>query len=104
MRFTRLQNAVLGMSLLAVMGLVVITAAPLAFGQTNTTGDVAGIVADSSGAIVPGATLSLTSVATGATRSTTSNSSGEYRFSQLPPGRYTLSVTASGFERAKQTL
>jgi Carboxypeptidase regulatory-like domain len=104
MRFTRLQNAVLGMSLLAVMGLVVNTTAPLAFGQTNTTGDVAGLVADSSGAIVPGATLTLTSLATGAARSTTSNSSGEYRFSQLPPGRYSLSVTASGFEKSKQTL
>jgi len=104
MRFTRLQNAVLGMSLLAVMGLVVNNTAPLAFGQTNTTGDVAGLVADSSGAIVPGATLTLTSLATGAARSTTSNSSGEYRFSQLPPGRYSLSVTASGFEKSKQTL
>jgi hypothetical protein len=104
MRFTRLQNAVLGMSLMAVMGLVVNTTAPLAFGQTNTTGDVAGIVADSSGAIVPGATLTLTSLATGAARSTTSNSSGEYRFSQLSPGRYTLSVAGAGFEKAKQTL
>ena len=104
MRFIRLQNAALGMSLLAVMGLVANMAAPVALGQTNTTGDVAGIVADSSGAIVPGATLRLTSLATGATRSTTSNSVGDYRFSQLPPGRYTLETSAVGFEKAKQTL
>ena len=104
MRFSRLRNTVLGMSLLAVMGIVANTTAPIAFGQTNTTGDVAGIVADSSGAIVPGATLSLTSLASGATRNTTSDSSGDYRFSQLPPGRYSLSVTATGFEKAKQTL
>jgi hypothetical protein len=92
------------MSLLAVMGLVANITAPIALGQTNTTGDVAGIVADSSGAIVPGATLSLTSLATGATRSTTSNSVGDFRFSQLAPGRYTLDTTAVGFEKAKQTL
>jgi hypothetical protein len=104
MRFIRLQNAVLGISFLAVMGLAANITAPIALSQTNTTGDVAGTVADSSGAIVPGATLSLTSLATGATRSTTANAVGDFRFSQLSPGRYTLSVTAVGFEGAKQTL
>jgi Carboxypeptidase regulatory-like domain len=104
MRFFRFQNAVLGLSLLAFAGVTANTMSPVAFGQTNTTGDVAGIVSDSSGAIVPGAALSLTSLATGATRSTTSNSSGEYRFSQLSPGRYTISVSATGFERAKDTI
>jgi hypothetical protein len=104
MRFTRLKNAVLGMSLMAVLGLVANITAPIALSQTNTTGDVAGTVADSSGAIVPGATLTLTSLATSATRSTTANSVGEFRFSQLPPGRYTLGVSATGFEQAKQTI
>jgi hypothetical protein len=104
MRFTRFQNAVLGLTLLAFAAVSANMMSPVAFGQTNTTGDVAGIVADPSGAIVPGATLSLTSLATGATRSTISSTSGEYRFSQLPPGRYTIGVTASGFERVKQTI
>ena len=104
MRFNRLQNTALGISLLAVMGLAASVTAPIALSQTNTTGDVAGTVADSSGAIVPGATLTLTSLATGAARSTTANSAGEFRFSQLPPGRYTVNVNAVGFEQAKQTI
>jgi hypothetical protein len=104
MRFSRLQNAVLGLGLLAVAGFVANTLAPAASAQTNTTGDIAGIIADGSGAIVPGATVSLTSLATGATRATKASASGEYRFSQLPPGRYTLAVSAPGFENAKQTL
>jgi hypothetical protein len=104
MRFIRLQNAVLGFGLLAAAGFLANTTAPIALGQTNTTGDVAGIVTDASGAIVPGATVSLTSLATSATRTTTSSSSGEYRFSQLSPGHYTIVVTAVGFEKSKQNL
>jgi hypothetical protein len=86
------------------MGLAANFTAPIALSQTNTTGDVAGTVADSSGAIVPGATLTLTSLATGAARSTTANAVGDFRFSQLSPGRYTLGVSATGFEQAKQTI
>lgn len=104
MRMIRLQNAFLGLSLLAFAGFAANTLTPEALGQTNTTGDIAGIVSDSSGAIVPGATLSLTRLATAATRTTTANSSGEYRFSQLPPGRYTITGTANGFETSKQTI
>ena len=104
MRFTRLQNAVLGLSLVAVAGFLANSTAPIALGQTNTTGDVAGNISDTSGAIVPGATVSLTSLATGATRSTVSNSSGEYRFSQLSPGHYTITVTGVGFEKSKQNI
>ena len=104
MRFNRLQNAVLGLSLVAVAGFMANSTAPIALGQTNTTGDVAGNISDTSGAIVPGATVSLTSLATGATRSTVSNSSGEYRFSQLSPGHYTITVTGVGFEKSKQNI
>jgi hypothetical protein len=78
--------------------------AQVAYSQTNTTGDITGIVADSTGAAVPGATLTVTSLATGAVRATSSSPTGEYRVSQLPPGRYTIVVTATGFEKSKQTL
>ena len=104
MRFLRLRNTVLGISLLAVTGFVFNTVAPYAYGQTNTTGDIAGIVSDSTGAIVPNATITVTSLATGAARTTTSSASGEFRVSQLPPGRYTLTVAVSGFEGSKATL
>jgi hypothetical protein len=104
MRFLRVQNAVLALSFVALAGFVANTVAPVAHAQTNTTGDIVGIVADSSGAAVPGAHVSVTSQETGATRVVTSSASGEYRVSQLPPGKYTISVTATGFEGSKQTL
>ena len=104
MRFTRLQTAVFGMSLLAAGVLFTNNTAQVAFAQTNTTGDITGIIADSTGAAVPGATVTVTSLATGSSRATTSSATGEYRVSQLPPGRYTIVVTANGFETSKQTL
>jgi hypothetical protein len=104
MRFSRLQNAVMGLSLLTLSGLAASSMSPLAFGQTNTTGDMAGIISDSSGAIIAGATVSITNMATGATRVSTTSGSGEYRVSQLQPGRYTVSVSANGFEKSKATF
>ena len=61
------------------------------------TGDVLGNVADSSGAIVPGATVTLTNTGTREVRIFTVGNSGEFTFSNLQPGSYTLSVTANGF-------
>jgi hypothetical protein len=92
------------MSLLALAGFVSNAVAPFADGQTNTTGDIAGIVSDSTGANIPGATVTVTGVATGAVRTTTTSASGEYRVSQLTPGRYTIATTASGFEGSKATI
>jgi Carboxypeptidase regulatory-like domain len=69
--------------------------APRASAQATTS--LGGRVTDTSGAIIPGAQLRLVLVATGATRTYTSNASGEYQFSQLPPGRYNLSASAAGF-------
>ncbi|HEX3435156.1 MAG TPA: carboxypeptidase-like regulatory domain-containing protein [Pseudacidobacterium sp.] len=63
----------------------------------QATSSLGGRVTDASGAILPGATVKLTLVATGATRINTTDSSGEYQFSQVTPGRYTLTVSADGF-------
>ncbi len=104
MRFFRFQNAALALSLLAVAGFVANSTVPVAYAQTNTTGAIVGVVADSAGANVPGATVSVTSLATGATRTVATNAAGEYRVSQLEPGRYTISVQATGFEKSKQTI
>jgi hypothetical protein len=104
MRFLRIQNAVLAMSFIALAGFVANTLAPVAHAQTNTSGDIVGIVSDSSGAAVPGAHVNVTSQETGAARVVTSSASGEYRVSQLPPGKYTISVTATGFEGSKQVI
>src|SRR3984885_14530550 len=65
-------------------------------------GSVVGTVHDPSGAVIPKADITLTSVDTSATLSTRSSSSGEFVFPLVPVGTYTLAVTASGFERVEQ--
>src|SRR5438128_362196 len=70
-----------------------------ALGQV-TTGSLSGTVSDPSGAIVPGATVTLVNNATGAERSAISNSTGTFDFQALQPGTYTISVDARGFRHA----
>ena len=72
--------------------------------QSLTTGDIAGVVTDPSGAVVPGATVTLTSLDTGSTQSNTTNQNGGYRFSLLKPGRYTVSATKTGFQTSEREI
>jgi hypothetical protein len=60
-------------------------------------GTIVGTVTDSSGAVVPGATVKITDEATAATRTTTTNDQGYYVIPSLRPSTYSVSVTASGF-------
>ncbi len=68
-----------------------------AYGQGSHTGTISGNIADSSGAVIPGAQLKLTSVDQGVSRSTESNERGEYVFNAVPVGTYILKITAKGF-------
>ena len=81
---------------------LVVLCAALSFGQTITTGDVVGTVADTSGAVVPRATVSLKSVDSGETRTATTNEQGQYRFPLLKPGDYIVSASSSGLESNAQ--
>ena len=69
--------------------------------QDNAT--ITGTVADASGAVVPNAALSLENPATGQTRETKSNEAGAFRFANIAVGTYTLSATASGFQKSTRT-
>ncbi len=62
-----------------------------------TSGDLAGVITDPSGATVPGATVAASNLATGVKTTFTSDSGGEYHFTNLPIGTYDLAVTAKGF-------
>src|SRR5215471_9046816 len=84
-------------SLLSVMLL-----AAGAFGQ-ETTGGIQGTVKDPQGAVVPGATVDVGSPALIGKKTTTTNSSGFYHIEQLPPGVYSITVTAAGFAPQSQT-
>jgi hypothetical protein len=81
----------------ALGALLCLVALP-AFGQTGTTGDVVGVTTDPSGAVVPNATVSLKSTETGEVRTVITGASGDFRFSLLKPGEFTISATASGLK------
>ncbi|HTH37772.1 MAG TPA: TonB-dependent receptor, partial [Pyrinomonadaceae bacterium] len=61
---------------------------------------VQGVVTDNAGAIVPGATVTLTNKDTNQTQTTQTNDDGFYRFSALAPGNYSVSVEKPNFSRA----
>lgn len=62
------------------------------------TGEISGTVTDSSGAVVPGASVTVTSETTGATRTVESGSGGGFVLTALPPGQYTVKVEKAGFQ------
>ncbi|MGA9667702.1 MAG: TonB-dependent receptor [Terracidiphilus sp.] len=70
-------------------------------GQTAVDGAVGGTVEDSGGATVSGAKVAIHNNATDAEQVVTSDSSGFFRANHLLPGRYTVTVTAAGFETFK---
>src|ERR1700742_409478 len=69
--------------------------AQTATGSTGV-GSLRGQVADPSGAVIPQASLTVTSAA-GVSRTGTSDATGQYAIPGLPPGQYTVSVQATGF-------
>ncbi|HEV2380064.1 MAG TPA: TonB-dependent receptor [Terriglobia bacterium] len=66
-------------------------------------GSVSGSVTDASGAVIPGAKVTLTNDSTGLARTDTTDSAGLYRLLDLPGGTYTITVSATGFEAFKKT-
>ena len=68
----------------------------LAFGQYGAS--LEGTVTDKSGAVVPGATVTITNWATGVSRNSVSGESGFYRITALAPGLYKVVVTAQSFK------
>src|SRR5437762_9707959 len=75
----------------------------LTLGQVATTGKIAGVVTDSSGAAVPSATVTVKSTALMAERTTTTGADGAYLFDLLPLGTYEVTVTSKGFKGYAET-
>ena len=67
----------------------------------STFGSILGTVTDSTGSLVPGATVTLINVGTAATKTATTSKSGEYSFVNIDYGKYQLTVDAPGFEAAR---
>ena len=70
--------------------------------QSAGEGALQGTVTDSSGAVIPNATVVATNVATSISATRTTTSAGFYVFSPVQPGTYTVRVTASGFQTIEQ--
>jgi hypothetical protein len=75
---------------------LILFVAPAIFGQA-ISGDLVGTVLDATGGAVANAAVETANEATGLKASTRTNASGEYRFTNLPAGSYTLSASATGF-------
>ena len=86
------------------LALALLLTATASWSQSIVTGGIAGTVTDPTGAVVAGAKLTLNNAATGETLSATSGGSGEYIFSLLKPGNYTLTVTHEGFKTTSRTV
>lgn len=85
----------------------VLLASAMAFGQGSTTATIRGNIQDSSGGVLPGATITVTNTGTKAVQSVVSDERGQYQFGALFPGTYDMRVELSGFksyERKALTL
>ena len=76
---------------------------PAAFAQAVSVngGSIQGTITDNSGAVVPGATVTVTGVDTGSKASVTTDSKGFWSLGPLNPGNYQVSVTAAGFQKTE---
>ncbi len=63
----------------------------------TAAGTITGIVTDASGAVIPGATVTIENPVSGLSRSAQTDAAGHYQFNNLPPNPYHLAVNAAGF-------
>ena len=82
---------------IVVVAIVAMSGTSRIFAQ-GATGTISGTVVDANGAVVPGATATLTSQSTAQVRDVTTNDSGSFAFPLLPVGSYKLEVAAKGFK------
>jgi hypothetical protein len=76
--------------------IVLLLSAAAILSQTTTSQEISGLVQDTSGAVVPSATVTVKNTLTGLTRTTLSNEARLYLVSNLPIGTYDISAEAPG--------
>jgi hypothetical protein len=108
MRFFRLQNPALALTISAVMlmgsAVSVLNLTPAANAQSLLAGDVVGTVTDPSGAAVSNAIVKAVSKETQQTISVVTSPTGAYRISLLKPGLYAFTVSGPGFKETATTV
>src|SRR5271169_6563112 len=88
--------------LIALAALIAMLPASALFAQTNQ-GAIAGVVTDSSGAVVPNANITAKETATGTVYNTVSSSAGTYIIANARIGKYDVSAEFSGFKKWQAT-
>src|SRR5689334_8817772 len=87
--------------LMCALSALLLVTAGLVYSQA-VNGSLLGAITDASGAAVPNAKVTATETNTGISRTAQTNESGNYTFSDLPPGTYTVAVEQAGFKRASR--
>jgi len=82
-----------------LVGLMALAAANGSLSAQSIYGSIRGLVTDPSQGVVAGAKVTLINEGTSAERAALTNTTGEYVFSQVIPGAYTVSVEAQGFRK-----
>ena len=96
-----LRTGLLGLTL---AGLAIITClAPPDASAQAVSGTILGTVKDTTGAIVPGATVTVTNTNTGFSRSVVSDQHGEYNAPSIPTGTYSITAEITGFKKVSKT-
>src|SRR5262245_21912307 len=86
-----------------VVALAALVTAPPVWAQ-RTTGNITGVVKDTTGAALPGVTVGVTGPNIVGTQTSVTNESGIYRLANLPPGDYQLSFALSGFKGLRKSI
>src|SRR5438094_1727812 len=86
----------------AAIAVLIVLQPCLAFAQT-ATGTIVGVVKDTSGALIPGVSITVKHTDTGQTRTAISSDSGSYNVPLLPVGAYELTTTMPGFKQQVRT-
>ena len=87
----------------AISTLLCLVLAPAVGFSQAANGRITGIVTDTTGAVLPGASVNVTNAATGLAFSTISTETGAYSAPNLPPGAYKLSVELPGFKKYERS-
>jgi hypothetical protein len=102
MKLSKITNRNAFSLLAGIFALLVLAVAPYAHGQAGTA-DVLGTITDQTGAVIPGAKITLTNTGTGIVNKTTSDDKGAYLFTTLQNGSYSINVEVQGFKSYKKT-
>jgi hypothetical protein len=100
-RYARLLIGRSGLPAVLMLLILVLCGVPGCFGQ-GITGSITGTVTDPTGAAIPGATVTITEVATNSVHTIQTSDAGTYTVPQLPPGQYSVKVDKGGFGSYQQ--